>query len=114
MILLATNSMIKIITLPSDAAMPRRMAFPSPDEIHHAISQIPPKGDQRVQMVGHDQGQLHPPTPFLLVKFHRLKQMAHHRRIRQRGLTAFLQLIVMKNVASSGTQIGGQCDRHLA
>ncbi len=89
MILLATNSMIKIITLPSDAAMPGRMAFPSPDEIHHAISRIPPKRDQGVQMVGHDQGQLHPPTAFLVVKFHRIKQLTHHLRIRQRGLTAF-------------------------
>jgi hypothetical protein len=89
MILLATNSMIKIITLPSNAAMPGRMAFPSPDEIHHAISQIPPKRDQGVQMVGHDQGHLHPPTAFLVVKFHRIKQLTHHLRIRQRGLTAF-------------------------
>jgi hypothetical protein len=89
MILLAADSMIKIITLPSDAAMPRRMAFPSPDEIHHAISRIPPKRDQGVQMVGHDQGQLHPPTAFLVVKFYRIKQLAHHLRIRQRGLTAF-------------------------
>ena len=88
-ILIATNSMIKIITLPSDAAMPGRMAFPSPDEIHHAISRVPPKRDQGVQMVGHDQGQLHPPTPFLLVKCHRIKQLARHRRIRQRSFAAF-------------------------
>ena len=89
MILLAADSMIKIITLPANAAMPGRMAFPSPNEIHHAISRIPAKRDQGVQMVGHDQSQLDPPSTFFMVKCHRLKQLACHCWIVQRCLPSF-------------------------
>ncbi len=89
MILLAADSMIKIITLPDNAAMPGRMAFPGSDEIHHAISRIPTKRDQSVQMVGHNQSQLDPPSTFFMVKCHRLKQLAYHCWIVQRCLAAF-------------------------
>ena len=89
MILLAADSMIKIITLPGNAAMPGRMAFPGSDEIHHAISRIPTKRDQSVQMVGHHQSQLDPPSTFFMVKCHRLKQLACHCWIVQRCLPSF-------------------------
>ena len=115
MILLAADSMIKIITLPGNAAMPGRMAFPGSDEIHHAISRIPPKGNQGVQMVGHDQSQFDPPSTLCMVKCHRLKQLACHCWIVQRCLASLFAVDRdEKNVASSGTQTGGQCDCHLA
>ena len=92
MILLVADSMIKIITLPSDAAMPRRMAFPGSNEIHHAISRIPPKGRKEIKACkwsGITKANSTPPSTLFMVKCHRLKQLAHHRRIGQRGLTAF-------------------------
>jgi hypothetical protein len=68
-----------------------------------------------VQMVGHDQSQFDPPSTLCMVKCHRLKQLACHCWIVQRCLASLFAVDRdEKNVASSGTQTGGQCDCHLA